>query len=89
MLSQLAAYVAAIAEFTRDLDVDALWLQGSASYFERAFRRVLQLSPLKYRAVMHPRGANRQLYSRLPKDRLRRFPPASLRREIPPRKRKG
>jgi len=169
-LSLLAAYLAAIAEFTRDPDVEALWLHASvarplrnvlafireknsatlriseiaamagmssvalsqafrrafghslkfhltqdllqramrlltgtnktirqiaaeldyssASYFERAFRRVLQLSPLKYRAIMHPRGANRQLYSRPPEDQLHRDPPASLRREITPRKHK-
>lgn len=37
---------------------------SSASYFEYAFRRVFKLSPLKYRSVMHPRGANRQLYGR-------------------------
>jgi AraC-like DNA-binding protein len=34
----------------------------SASYFERTFRQVFRVSPLKYRAIMHPRGANRQLY---------------------------
>ena len=37
---------------------------SSASYFERVFRRGFRLSPLKYRANMHPRGANRRLYGR-------------------------
>jgi len=36
------------------------------AYFAFAFRRVLGLPPLKYRAVMHPRGANRQLYAPFP-----------------------
>ena len=59
----------------------------SASYFERSFRRVFRLSPLKYRAVMHPRGANRQLYGHP----YSAVPPEDaallLRHAIPPRRR--
>jgi len=60
----------------------------SASYFERSFRRVFRLSPLKYRAVMHPRGANRQLYGHP----YCAVPPESsllLRQAIPPRRGDG
>ena len=35
-----------------------------ADYLAVAFQRVFTTAPLKYRASMHPRGANRQLYGR-------------------------
>lgn len=38
------------------------------SHLAHMFRRAFGLSPLKYRATMHPRRANRRLYSRLPAD---------------------
>jgi len=61
---------------------------ASATYFEYAFRRAFKLSPLKYRAVMHPRGANRQLYGNV--SRVNRNDYANnLSHAIPPRHKKG
>jgi len=54
-----------------------------ATHLAATFRRVFGLPPLKYRAVMHPRGASRQLYGHPYRDRR---PWADhLRHTIPPR----
>jgi AraC-like DNA-binding protein len=57
-----------------------------SAYFAFVFRRVLGLPPLKYRAVMHPRGANRQLYAPFPPEDRKPWS-SHLRRAIPARRR--
>ena len=54
-------------------------------YLAFVFRRVFGFSPLKYRAIMHPRGTSRQLYGHPCHDN--RKWPNPVRHAIPPRRR--
>ena len=55
------------------------------AYFAFVFRRVLGLPPLKYLAVMHPRGPNRQLYAPFPPEKRKPWA-KPLRHTIPARR---
>ena len=61
---------------------------SSATRFEYTFRRVFGLSPLKYRATMHPRGANRQFYGHPCRNVPERLF-TNLRHALPRRRRAG